>query len=156
MIPIGKISDVETAAILWRVDEIRTDQLPEIACDLLEAGVDTLELRMLAGLTSANIEQAPTLFYKILDDAGYGMLPLVRAIRGYIKLIAQNIVSGKIEPYQGALMISRATIRTHVKNFHGADPFIYAADEYEDRPEDREFFREKIITEAKELLGHRG
>jgi len=35
-----------------------------------------------------------------------------------------------------------------VPNFHGADTFIYAASEYEDRPEDRDFFVSAIVKEA--------
>jgi len=155
MMPFDEISDLEIATALWRVGEIRTDQLPRIACDLLSTGLDNNELRMLAGLTAINIERAPELFEKIIDDTGYSVMPVVQATRIFLQFVAKKIVSGEIEPYQGARLIFAVVVRAGVGDFHDADPFIYAADEYEERPEDRKFFEAKIIAEAKQWLHNR-
>ena len=42
-----------------------------------------------------------------------------------------------------------AALKTSDAKFHDVDAFIYAASEYEDRPEDCEFFKRAIRKEAR-------
>jgi hypothetical protein len=146
------ITDLRTAAALWKVHEIRSDELPGLACTLLEAGNDSGDLRILAGLVQSNIELAPSVFQKILARAGYGDMPLVQAIRIFVRFVTGKIVAGEVGPYEGAREIRAVTMRMRIDNFHGADPFVYAADEYEERPNDRGFFESAIVTEAQRWI----
>jgi hypothetical protein len=69
--------------------------------------------------------------------------------------LAQEINEGKVSPYKGAKENWRLTLAATEEEYPELDPFIYAASEYEDRPEDRLFFEKVVITEAVSLLNSR-
>jgi hypothetical protein len=62
------------------------------------------------------------------------------------------ILDGKLDPYIGARLLWKASVNNDIDHEHELDPFIYAASEYEDRPEDREGFKRAIIEEARDLV----
>jgi hypothetical protein len=64
-------------------------------------------------------------------------------------VVAQKIVSGHLEPYEGTKAIWPAYLAVDDPEFHDLDAFVYAKDEYEDRPEDRAHFANEIVEEAK-------
>lgn len=137
------------AQALWVLGFLGAEQLPEIALHALEDGVDSTALRMLAGLDSNEIPEATTIFEKALAELRVPILSRRDAVRIYAKAISMQIVNGEIEPEDGANKLWDASIRVKDPNFHELDTFIYAASELSSRPEDREFFNNEILSEAR-------
>ena len=73
------------------------------------------------------------------------------AILAAAREIATEIIAGSVLAYQGAKHIWHLTLSSD-EPISELDPFIYAASEWECRPEDRQFFEEMIVREADELL----
>jgi hypothetical protein len=65
--------------------------------------------------------------------------------------VASEIASGTIAPYAGAKQIWDLTLSVPIEPISELDPFIYAASEWEDRPEDRVQFERDILSEAQAL-----
>ena len=148
--------DLDNAQVLWTLGLLPQEQLPAIACELLEAGQDTDSLRVLAGLSGDQVAEAAPLFRRVLQQLGKANISKEQAMRQLARIVSQQIVDGSIDAYAGAKKLSDATIRASLLDFHEVDPFIYAASEYEDRPADRQFFEEEILKEAKRWLMERG
>jgi hypothetical protein len=67
--------------------------------------------------------------------------------------IANDILAGAIPPRRGAEQIWRASLRVPEQRFPQLDTFVYAASEWEDRPQARNVLAEGIVAAAKELIG---
>ena len=143
------IKNLEEAEVLWLIGTLTAQELTEFACVALDRGIDSRSLRLLAGLSASEYSEAAGLFNDALDELGRTKLSKETALRFYVRLISEQIVSGEISPEKGARYIWTASVRANIQGFHEADPFIYAASEIESRPEDYEFFSTEIIKEAR-------
>lgn len=140
--------DLAITEALWVLDLLPRESLPNIAVDAIKCGVESDSMFMLAGCSSSEVTEASVFFEQSLIDLGLGKISKQDAVRLYAKHISVKILKNEIDPYLGAKMIWRAARKVPDTSFHDVDPFIYAASEYEDRPEDREFFRNAICDEA--------
>ena len=145
---------IDEAEALWALKIITSDELPKIALDILEDGMDTPEIRLLAGLTKADIDDAASLFEKVLEKMNRPKISLEQALGKYIVFISKKIINKELSPFDGAYKIWDASLNVPSLNDpmnsnHDADPFIYCASEYQERPEDRKLFDEAIIKSAK-------
>jgi hypothetical protein len=138
---------IETAEILWELNILKPKDLVNAAVEWLVEGINSESLLLLAGLESEGMEKAPTLFELALRELGKPILSRKEALFSYARLMSVEILQGKIDPYKGAKKIWCASIGLD-EPVHEIDPFIYAASEYEDRYEDRDFFAFEIIKEA--------
>lgn len=134
---------------------LEAEQLPALAVDALLQGFDSPALRELAGLSACDMDEAVVLFRRVLRELGRAELTKEAALRELSDRVLKQIVDSEIEPYAGARWLWRAALESQADHGHELDPFIYAASEYEDRPQDREFFLKAIIAEARELLERR-
>jgi len=141
--------DLDVAQALWTLEMLPREEMPDIAIAALEARIDNIPVRMLAGLTADDLDDAENLFEEVLKYLGRGNLTKNDAACLYTQFISSQILRGDVEPYVGAKKIWEAALKTSDANFHNVDAFIYAASEYEDRPSDREFFNQEIQNEAK-------
>ena len=73
------------------------------------------------------------------------------AVLAAAREIATAVIAGLVSPYDGANRIWHLTLSSD-EPITELDPFVYAASEWESRPEDRKFFDEMIVREADELL----
>jgi len=146
--------DLDTAEVLWALCLLSDRELPPIACDLLAAGLDNEPLRRVAGLSDYEMSEAKPLFSAALQQLGRTNLGKKEAIRKFTRIVSRQIVNGEIDPYVGARKIWNTQIHSdlYVDEVPDLHPFIYAAGEYEDRPADREFFKQAIITAANRWL----
>lgn len=140
------------AAGLWALGLICPSRLPAIAETLLAEGCDVPALRRLAaeepgsGSTGQWFEKA----MQSLRGCAFGS---ARAAATYlIHRLATRIASGAAPAYLGAKAIWEISLATGEDALEEAHPFIYAASEYEDRPEDRDFFSRAIVEEARLLI----
>jgi hypothetical protein len=110
-------------------------------------GVDSPALRSLAGLDRAPTSDAGAVVEAAAIEIGLVMPDLGSAARHLARRLSRMILQEKLDPFEGARQL--AEISRTVVGFHDLDPFVYADSEAEDRPEDREFFREAIVAEAR-------
>lgn len=146
------MKNINVAEAMSALGVLSSHELTQIACEALGAGFDSDSMRMLAGLTNAQESEAEQLFEKSLRELGRPVLSQDGALRIYIRFISQEIINGDLSPEEGARDIWRTLIKCNVPGFHEGDPFIYAASEMQERPEDHEFFRQAIVDEARRWL----
>ncbi|HEX8172202.1 MAG TPA: hypothetical protein VF824_16830 [Thermoanaerobaculia bacterium] len=124
--------------------------LPNVAREALSDGYDSRSLRILA--VSDNDPDVDRLFDDALAEAGFAPLSPREAALAYARSICERILLGEIRPYDGAKAIWRVSLDVGGTLVPELDPFIYAASESEDRPEDCEFFDEEIKKQALQLV----
>lgn len=140
------------AESLWLLGLFDTKALPEMAMNALANGYESELMLKLAICGEDEIDAIERLFRQVLQEAGYGKMSKVDALRFYATQISTSILSGDVSPLEGATLIWDASINVYdqIHDFHELDGFIYAASEMPDRPSDKDFFEKAIIEEAKE------
>jgi hypothetical protein len=127
--------------------------VPGIAADALEDGLDSYALRILAGLDQSEaVSDAPQWFDRALGELGWPPLSFADALLRYARWMCWQILRNTIEPYEGAKLIWRAMLQSRTTNIIELHPFVYAASEWESRPDDRRFFEEAICAAAAHFL----
>jgi hypothetical protein len=145
------VMKIDEAEMLWILGMLPNEQIPEIAMNALENGLDCNELRMIAGMTKAETGDASSLFETALRSLGRKKLTKIDAFTSFVISISYKIVSRQIAAYKGARMIWDASVKSSIE-MADIGPFIYAASEYEDRPKDQEFFEKEIFKEAERWI----
>jgi hypothetical protein len=124
--------------------------VPDVATEALARACDTPALRRLAGLMGSETEEVGPLLDRALAELGSPPLSDAAAVMRLAREISQAIIAGTTAPYDGAKEIWALTLRAPGERFPDLDAFIYAASEWEERPEDRQFFDEAIVAAARE------
>jgi electron transfer flavoprotein alpha/beta subunit len=127
--------------------------LSNAAVAALEQGLDSPALIALASDNEDDPSEAQALFVQALDQLDLDLPTPREAIIYLAKRSAAEIVQGTVAPYVGAKRIWDLTLRAPGVQVGELDPFIYAASEWEERPEDRALFEQGIRSEARALLG---
>ena len=125
------------------------EDLSGAAVAALEGGLDSPALVALAG---ADACEARPLFDRALEELKISKPSPREAVIRLAQDEATRIVGGTVAPYAGAKRIWELTSRVPTVRIPELDPFIYAASEWEERPEDRVHFEQGIISEARALL----
>lgn len=141
-------TDLRLIQARWILGLIPSEELPELAAGLLSRGVESRSLVELAGSPS-QASGMRDVFNEALDELGCRTMEPTEALRVYAMAVSTSILDGETRPLEGAKSIWRATLLVGAHGWHELDPFIYAASEAEDRPEDRELFERAILEEAK-------
>src|ERR1043166_2804472 len=124
--------------------------LPAIAITALTQGHDSPSLRRLAA--SDVSEDTRMLFEAAMTELGCTPMSAREAALTYARWICERIVLDQLTPYEGAKVIWNASLQAGDDPPPELDPFIYAASEFEDRPEDRVFFDAEIRKHAVGLI----
>ena len=140
----------EDEEALFRLGWLRGEQLPGIACAMLDAGFDSQPMRELAGLTSPTLRDAGELFEAALTALGRPRLTTEQA-RVYVRERAlRRTATGVVSPIEGAREIWVAWRDL------GQPPelsvFVYLEDLWIDLPEKRAEIENEIVQRAQELL----
>jgi hypothetical protein len=138
---------VAQAAHLLKLDS--PGDLIRVAESAVLAGLASPSLLALAGLVRSEEGEAPELFARALSELKMADVTAKAAALLLARIVCTGIVVGTLPPYEGARLIWRIARRVSDADFHELDGFIYAASEYEDRPEDREHFSTEILSEAR-------
>jgi hypothetical protein len=138
-------SVLQAAAAKYVLGLLSGDDLPYVAADALTSGVDCSSLRVLASIGVGDRE-AEQLFEKSLRELGLNMPSRHDAAVSVAREVAQKILRGDVSCLDGANIIWDIYTRS------GSDtvelhPFVYAASEWQDRPDDSELF-ERMIREG--------
>jgi hypothetical protein len=103
-----KNQPVELLAALWTVNEIRSEELPPLAADLLEVGYDGKYLRRLAGETvAATRADVAELADKAFAQLGVPEpMDVAAANRLITRSLAEKVLNHQLEPAKAVLDIS--------------------------------------------------
>jgi len=142
---------LEVTACKLQLGLLSAAAVPDVATEALSRGCDSPSLRRLAGLMGSEGEEVGPLFDRALAELGSPQLSDAEAVMRLAREISQAIVAGTTAPHDGAKRIWDLTLRVPGERFPDLDTFIYAASEWEERPEDRRFFDEGIVAAAREL-----
>jgi hypothetical protein len=126
------------------------ENLPAAADAALKDGLISPAL---IALMDADPSEASTLFDRALHELEVSKPSQREAIMQLAHDAAAEIANGTVAPYAGAKRIWELTSCAPAVRIPELDPFIYAASEWEERPEDRVHFEQGIISEARALLG---
>lgn len=129
-----------------------SEDLSEAAALVLGDDYDSPALRMLAGLTVAEPDEARALFDRALVEFDVPIPTKGEAVMRLARRTAERIIDGTATPYEGAKQIWELSLRLQEEHLSELDSFVYAASEWEDRPEDRRVFEDGIVAAARELV----
>jgi hypothetical protein len=118
---------------------------------MLEAGYDTETLRQLAGMDDTGQSGIGTMFEKVLQELGRRRLSKTEAGHRLAMETCQDIVSGRISPYEGARKIWWE-IWDADRNLDHLRVFVGLASEYEDDHTHRSEYSNDILQEARRML----
>src|SRR5262245_46883751 len=99
-----KLDVLQAARARQVLGDLRSDELPGIAAEALEAGHDVPALRRLAGL-SGDDPRTWSMFEDVLSSLGISNLTPREALMRLAHHVAEQIVSGRVSPYDGARRI---------------------------------------------------
>ena len=102
-------------------------------------------------MTQAEVDEAGPLVDRALAEVGAPGRTQRAAVLRLAREVAKAISADAMRPYDGAKQIWELTLRVPAEHFPDLDPFVYAASEWEDRPEDRPLFDQGIRAAAAEL-----
>lgn len=123
-----------------------TVELRSVADAALRDGIDAPSLVALMG---AHDDEARAVFDRVLDELHVSKPTVREAVLRLARDAASEIVGGAVAPYTGAKRIWDLTLRAPNERIPELDPFIYAASEWEERPDDRIRFERDILSEAR-------
>jgi hypothetical protein len=130
---------------------IPSDELPELAQQAITDGLDSPSLQLLAATGKNDLEEVRDLFRKALSELKINMPSTADAGLILACEIAQEVVGGRIPPYQGAKRIWDE-IYTRLPELKQLKPFVGLASEYEDDVPHRDAYSHDIVEECKRLI----
>lgn len=139
-------------AAKYRLGMVSANDLPQIGVDALSEGFDTFSLCQLAGEDGSDSDESRRLFEKSLVELGVAIPTQNEAGMIVSKSIAQEVLRGELDPYEGARRIW-GKIYVHNPNLKDLTVFVGLASEFEDDPENREAYLAEIVKECRSLVG---
>jgi hypothetical protein len=136
----------------YTLGRLLAEDLPAIAVRALEEGYDSPTLRQLAGAEGRDSGDLRTLFLKALQELGVQPLSPAEAGLSLARSIADDVLAGSIDPYDGARRIW-SEVYTRFPHLVQLRPFVGLASEYEDDAKHREEYRRSIVEECRALRG---
>ena len=142
---------LEIAEAFWKLGSLPVGQLQDIALRALADGYDGPALRELAEFPWATRRDVGDLFDIALSEMGRPVLSDREAGLRLAREVASGIVSGGIDPYEGARRIWW-DIWERSGRPEELIPFVALSGQYEDEPAHREQYVEDIVAEANRLI----
>lgn len=143
--------NIQLFQALWSLNKLKENELPSFAAELLNAGLDSVSLRVLAGLEkNADTDEILRYFQSTVNELGLTKISPREASFILAKHIAEKIISGTIDPYTGAREIwsEVCTGNDYPKELNA---FIVDASDYEEHhPKDPKILV-NIVENAKRL-----
>jgi len=134
------------------LEQILTDDLPDVAAGALVDGHESESLRELADSARSDSGEIRRLFCKALGELGLPMPSRQEAGLATARSIAKDVVDGRMNPYDGARTIWWELYR-RIDHLEPLKPFVGLANEYEDDEKHREDYAREIVQECRRLLG---
>lgn len=141
---------IELAACELVLGARPSESLPQFACELLLAGVDTPSLGMLAGQSPGDVRTSRDLFISALDELGVTLPNKQAAHWRLVRQAATDIVAGTVNPAEAAETMWRA--HTSVEDSGDLRVFVGLLSELDSYPEGRAAIEVAIVQAATDLL----
>jgi hypothetical protein len=142
---------LELAEALLSCGELRREDIPDVAAELLAAGTDTPTTRVLAGLVGSELSEAHELFVRLLSGLGRTAPTRDQAATS----IARGLASQALAPGAHLRRIAGEGARlASVLDYHRALLPFYEADAYYDCP-DLSADVEGLLRHSRKLLEDR-
>ena len=145
---------LEVAASWWALGLLFAEDLIGVAQQALGEGCDSPSLQALAALYTDQVDEARGLFEEALIELGVPQPSTRDAVMRLAREVAKDIMSNAISPETGAKRVA-SLVRAapdSVANYVELHTFLYAASEWEDRPEDRHVFEAGVVAAAKMIV----
>jgi hypothetical protein len=142
---------LDLLAAKWELRLIDTRELVAAAGDALRNSDDSPSLLLLASLTAAELEEAPTIFRRALDELGLAHPTTSEAVMRVAEDVSRRVLEGATTPYEAAKEIARVARRGD-EHLPQLDSFLYAESEWDERPEDGNIFAEGVVAAARDLV----
>jgi hypothetical protein len=94
--------ETKLAAVLWSLNDLGSEQLPQIASAWLEKGLSSPSMLILAGESQTIMSEVGPIFERMLMELDIEIPSHTDAAILLSKNIAQEIVDGRKSPYTGA------------------------------------------------------
>jgi hypothetical protein len=140
------VSSLDVARARLALGTLQSGALPDVAAELLEAGQDTPSLRVLAGSVQPVMSDVGPVFEHALRELGLAPLDKQQALRVLMRRHAHAILSGEVEPYEGARLIWD-DISHEYEPFDEISAFVGAASQIED-------YRQMALSRPDPYLGY--
>lgn len=141
---------LEVASWQLVVGDLRTEDLPALAVDALERGVDTPTLGELAAQHASDVRVSRELFMHVIEELGLDLPDPDQARWSLVRETARGIVDAEVEPEVGARRIWRWALG--VEDSGDLRIFVGLASEMEDHPDEHARLGQQVVEEAAELL----
>jgi hypothetical protein len=139
----------EEALSWWVLGLIDSSHLANAAASGLEEGFDSPALRSLAGLDRSESDQAGALLQLAAKEVGVTIRDRREAANHLARRLSERILKGQLEAFDGTRKLAEISRAVESADFHDLDAFVYVDSEAEDRPQDKAFFLEAILSEAR-------
>jgi hypothetical protein len=93
---------------LWVLDLVRSEDMVQYAVEALQEGDESEIVLRLASLARYDLDRAREYFGEWLAEKGCGHMTAWEALTIYAKDVSQQIIEGKLTPYDGGQEILRA------------------------------------------------
>ncbi len=139
------------AAARVALDLLTLNDMARVGVMALEEGFDSSAIRRLAAVDDRDYQKVRSMFEQVLSELDVPMPDTREAAMILVRDIARRIIEGTTSAIHGANQIWDIALLTRDDVGHELDPFIYAASEWTDRPEDRVMINGWILNAAKEI-----
>jgi hypothetical protein len=146
--------DLQTAMAYRRLGTLAREDLPDVATEALLNGEDTVSLRLLAGLTPVEEDQAWHLFDRAIEELGLHPPGELDATRIVTASIAQQASTGGMRLHEAIRTLAAVCVRLRWQ-VPESMPFLDAAlylTEALDAPELFEWSQEELDQRCQEVV----
>jgi len=148
----GVTGVLEHLAAKAALGQFESRELPVAAAAALERGFDSPALRVLAGLTGDDLVEVPEYLDRALAELDVEIPERRDAVLHLARAVATEIVDGTLAPSDGAARIWDIALLAPEVRVAELDTFVYAASEWDERPEDHPRFEAGIREGARDLV----
>ena len=128
------------------------ERVTEVATEALATGLDSQALRSLAALDEPRAEDLKPILEEALLALGKDLPSPREAAHWLARKEALKMLRKEVAPYEGSRAIWAVARSVPGEAMATLDPFIYAASEWEDRPEDRHLLERGMLRAAEDLV----
>src|ERR1041385_2045421 len=138
----------------WYCSAVGPEDMPQFAVDALEAGFDGAALRRLAGLVHPTARDVGDLFERALREIGTVKIQSEeQALIFQSRLVAVDIVEGKVEPLRGAEILARYAMALKYPDFIAEFVQLIDMPHWGDYAPTAKKLEQDIVDEARRMLG---
>ncbi len=145
------VEQLELVAARLAVGEQASEELPDIAAEALVRGLDSLALRLAAGVLRQDVRSAREAFHDALFELGVELPEEQAALWTLTRETMARIVSGAVDPYDGASWIW-SSVYWRFEREGDLRIFVGLASEWEDHAGSRPAIEIAIREAARHLL----